>query len=360
MKAKKKRLDQALTAIKINRIVLPILIGIAVVSYLLWQQFDPKAFEHIHWNLWALSWVMLGIGFYVIRHLAYSWRLKILSEDHFSWSKCVELIFICEFASAVSPTNIGGSAVALVLLAQEKIKAAKTVTIILYSVVLDTLFFVISLPMLYLFLGPKVIRPGMESFTDIDGYGITFLFVFLFMSLYGFMFFYGLFIKPQSIRKFLLFLSKLRILSRFHEPLARTADDVVISSKRLLQQSRRYHFSAILATFTAWFFKFALMFCLIYGLIKSTSITLENTALIYGRYETMFAITAFSPTPGGSGVAEFLFGGFYSDFVPASLAVIIAFLWRLIAYYSYLFMGVIIVPNWIKNVLKRRKIDKLT
>jgi uncharacterized protein (TIRG00374 family) len=85
---------------------------------------------------------------------------------------------------------------------------------------------------------------------------------------------------------------------------------------------------------------------------------LYNAALLYGRYETMFAITMFSPTPGGSGVAEYLFGGFYTDFVPISLAVIIAFLWRLIAYYTYLFMGVIIVPNWIRKVIKKRRIRK--
>lgn len=348
------RLDRALEAVKINRIFLPIFIGLGVISYLLLKQFDVEAFETIDWDWWAFSWIGLGVFFYIIRHLAYSMRLKVLSDGDFTWKKCIELIFIWEFASAVTPTNIGGSAVALVLLAQEKIRAAKAVTIVLYSVVLDTLFFIITLPALYLILGPGVIRPELEDLRDIDGYGLTFLIVFVFMFLYGLLFFTGLFIRPDVIKRFLLFLSRLPLLRRFRRKLENTAHDIVISSRELANKSITFHLMAILSTFTAWFFKFFLIFCLIYGLIRAIPITLENTMLLYGRYETMFAITAFSPTPGGSGVAEFLFGGFYSDFVPSSVAVIIAFLWRVIDYYFYLFMGVIIVPNWIRNVIIKR------
>ncbi len=358
LKRKKKKLEKALGSIRINRVILPMIIGLGVVFYLMWHQLDPVAFRKINWDTRAFSWIALGVLFYVIRHLAYSLRLKVLSEGAFSWSKSIELIFIWEFASAVSPTNIGGSAVALVLLAQEKIKAAKTVSIVLYSVVLDTLFFIITLPLLYWILGPRVIRPGLENIKDIDGYGITFLIVFAFMFTYGMLFFIGLFVRPDSIRKFLLFLSRWKILARFRRSLEHTADDIIITSKELRKKNWVFHLKAMLATFTAWFFKFALIFCLIFGLIKEIPITLENMAMIYGRYETMFAITAFSPTPGGSGLAEFLFGGFYTDYVPASISVIIAFLWRLIAYYSYLFIGVIIVPNWIKNVINRRKKKK--
>ena len=358
MTAKNRRLDKAIGAIKINRIILPIILGLGVVFYLLYAQFDADEFKKIDWNLWTFSWIGLGILFYVIRHLSYSFRLKVLSDGAFSWRKCIELIFIWEFASAVSPTNLGGSAVALVLLAQERIKAAKTVAIVLYSVVLDTSFFIITLPLLYLIMGPSVIRPGLESLNDIDGYGITFLIVFGFMFIYGFVFFYGLFVRPKAISRFLRFLASLRPLKRFRKSLLQTAQDVIITSKELKKKNYIYHLKALISTYIAWFFKFGLIICLVYGVIKGLEISLENTMFLYGRYETMFAITAFSPTPGGSGVAEFLFGGFYSDYVPASLAIVIALMWRLIAYYSYLFMGVIIVPNWIRTVLKKRKLAR--
>ena len=325
----------------------------------MWKQFDSESFFALKWDLWAILWIFSGIGLYVVRHLAYAMRLRILSDGIFNWKKAIELIFIWEFATAVSPTSLGGSAVALVLLAKEEISAAKTVSIVLYSVVLDTLFFVVSLPLLYLILGPKLIRPGMDSIQDIDGFGITFILVFLAMCTYGFVFFYGLFYKPKAISDFLRYLSNWKILKRFQESLAQTSRDVITTSRELKNKPTNYHVRAILSTFTAWGCKFGLIVFLIYGIIRSVPINLHNSFLIYGRYETMFAITAFSPTPGGSGLAEFLFGGFYSDFVPESLSVIIAFIWRLISYYSYLFLGVIIVPNWIRKVISRSRKRKV-
>ena len=74
----------------------------------------------------------------------------------------------------------------------------------------------------------------------------------------------------------------------------------------------------------------------------------------------MFVIMAFSPTPGGAGFAEILFGGFLSDYVNSkTFALIIAFIWRFFTYYLYLIIGAIIIPNWIRNLLNERKKKKL-
>jgi len=63
----------------------------------------------------------------------------------------------------------------------------------------------------------------------------------------------------------------------------------------------------------------------------------------------------FSPTPGGAGFVEYVFGQFLTDFVPLGIAPIISFIWRLLTYYLYLFIGVMIIPRWLQNVLRKRK-----
>jgi glycosyltransferase 2 family protein len=78
--------------------------------------------------------------------------------------------------------------------------------------------------------------------------------------------------------------------------------------------------------------------------------------LLYSRLESMFVIMAFSPSPGGAGFAEYVFGEFFTDFMPVSVSLIVAFIWRLISYYTYLAAGVIIIPNWINKVRKARQI----
>ena len=47
-------------------------------------------------------------------------------------------------------------------------------------------------------------------------------------------------------------------------------------------------------------------------------------------------------------MAEYLFGEMLSDYIKnGTLALSLAFLWRLISYYPYLIIGMIILPRWI-------------
>ena len=138
--------QEVINSIRSSRIILPILISLGVVGYIIYNQFDPEAFAQIKWTGHTLFWFGMALAFLVIRHFAYMARLYILTEGFFGWRKCFELIFIWEFSSTITPTSIGGSAVAFLLLSQEKLSMAKTAAIVTYTIVLDALFFVISVP----------------------------------------------------------------------------------------------------------------------------------------------------------------------------------------------------------------------
>jgi uncharacterized protein (TIRG00374 family) len=57
-----------------------------------------------------------------------------------------------------------------------------------------------------------------------------------------------------------------------------------------------------------------------------------------------------SPTPGGSGVAEFAFGELLVSFSQSTfLLAALAILWRLISYFPYLFIGAFLLPRWLKR-----------
>jgi len=350
--------DSVLKSIRLTRIIPPMIIGLAVVGWMMYRQLDIEALSDISWSTSVLFWVCMAMFMYIIRHMFYSWRLRIMTDKEFSWPKSIELIVLWEFASAVSPTSVGGSGVALFLLAQEKLSTAKTVSIVLYSMVLDTLFFVLSVPLLYFALGAIMIRPEMNSFTDLDGFGYTFFGVILFMSIYGAIFFYGLFINPNSIRKILIFFSKWSMLKRFKEDLENVAADVVLTSQEMQAKSFMFHTKAFLATCGAWIFRFLVINCIILAFVKETPFDFYNQLLIMARAEAMHITTAFTPTPGGAGVAEYLFGGYYTDYVPKGIASLLALIWRIITYYSYLIGGAIIIPIWIREVMIRRSKKK--
>ena len=347
--------SSVLRSIRLSRIIPPILIGLVVVGWLMYRQLDIDELNRIDWNFHVLFWIFMAVMMYVVRHLFYSWRMRIMTDNEFSWPKSIELIVLWEFASAVSPTSIGGSGVALFLLAQEKLSAARTVSIVLYSMVIDTIFFVVSLPLLYFILGPIMIRPGMESLGDLDGFGYTFFGVISFMTLYGAVFYYGLFINPTSIKRLLLWFSRFSLLKRFRQDLRKTAMDVVDTSKEMQKKNWLFHAKAMIATTGAWVTRFLAINCIIIALISTTPFDFYNQFLIMARGETMHVTTSFSPTPGGAGIAEYLFGGYFIDYVSEGIASLVALVWRLITYYTYLIGGAIIIPIWIREVMNRRR-----
>lgn len=346
--------DSVLENIKISRIIPPILIGLLVVGYLMYRQLDMDELRSISWNGRMLFWVVLAIACYLFRHLAYSWRLRLLSGYEFSWPKSAELIVLWEFASAISPTTIGGSGVAFFMLAQEKLSTAKTVSVVLYSMVLDTLFFILTVPALYLVFGSNMIRPGASS----GVYDVAFWSIIAFMAVYGAVFFYGLFINPRTIKRMLIFLSNRRLLSRWKRDLRKTANDIVLSAEEMKSRPFTFHIKSFVATAIAWGLRFLAINFIIIALMPEVSLEFYNQLLMYARGESMHIITSFTPTPGGAGFAEVLFGGFYSEWISSGLSTLAALIWRVITYYSYLIAGAIIIPVWISEVMNRRRANR--
>jgi uncharacterized protein (TIRG00374 family) len=87
-------------------------------------------------------------------------------------------------------------------------------------------------------------------------------------------------------------------------------------------------------------------------------IPVADHMLVYGRQLVMWVIMLISPTPGGSGIAEFAFTGFLADFIPLGLAGGLAFIWRLLTYYPYIFVGAIVLPRWLKRTATEIAIRK--
>lgn len=344
-----------LKSVSFSRLILPVFIGLGVVFYLMSKQLDFKELDKVSWGGLTFLWLGFAVLMYIFRHFFYAWRLYSMADGSFSFWKCMELIVIWEFSSAVSPTNVGGAGVALVLLAQEKVSGARTVAIVLYSMVLDTVYTLISLPLLYFIVGPTLIRPGMKSLTDIDGYGFTFITVIIFMLVYGGVFFYGLFVNPRAIKRLLILLSRIPFLKKFRNDLRNTAVNVVTAAIELRGQSWKFHMRNMLCTMGAWTTRFLGLNFIILAIVPKTSLAAYDQFLIFARGEAMYVITAFSPTPGGAGIAEYLFGGFYSDYIPEGIASLVSLIWRLITYYPYLIAGAIVIPIWIRGVIKSRK-----
>ena len=76
--------------------------------------------------------------------------------------------------------------------------------------------------------------------------------------------------------------------------------------------------------------------------------------LVFARQTVVWLVLIACPTPGGSGVGEWLFSDFYGDMIASgSLALVLALLWRIFSYYVFLVMGAVVAPLWLKGDKKK-------
>jgi len=343
-------------SIRSSRILIPILIGIGVVVYILLKQFNLEEFSKIEWTKHTLFWISVAVVFILIRHFAYMARLYILTEGAFDWKKCFELIFIWEFSSAISPTSIGGSAVAFFMLSQEKLSMAKTAAIVTYTIVLDALFFVVSLPIIYLIFGKVMLGKGVKfMYLPAEVFVIA---VYSIIIIYGSLFAYGLFRNPNGLKKFFLLVCKIPFMRRFKEKAEELGEDIILASEELKTKGWQYHFGGFGTTVIAWLSRFLILGFLFIAFVPAIKTDFYTNSVLFSRIESMFLVMLYSPSPGGAGFTEIFFYPFFKEFIPETVAATIVIIWRLLTYYSYLLIGVIIVPNWMKNTINRRRKEK--
>lgn len=381
--------QSALNSISPFRIFLAAMIGLGVVVYMFVRDFNLEEFSKIDFNGHVFFWIGMAAFFMCFRHFAYMTRLRIITSGFFSWRKCFELVMMWEFSSAVTPTSVGGAAVAMFAIAQEKLAAGKTAMIVLYTVIVDTFSFLSALLVFFLIFGPIMIQPG--SFTighllNESQWGIAFFSAYCLMLFYGGAFFYGVLIDAKKLENLLLFICKIPFLKRFREKAIKITDDMDLASEELRTQTWKFHLGTYLSTMTAWASRFMVLNCLIIAFVAVSPnpevqahyhnfmqgelglTTLWEQVFIYARQQAMYVIMAVMPSPGGAGVAEYAFQTFHFDYIPTeatgiaaagTLMVIMATIWRFFTYYIYLFVGAIVVPNWVNKIIKRNKEEAL-
>jgi len=345
-------------SIKLSKVIWAILIGLGFVIYLIWNQFDIHEFNKIEWTNRTFIWFGIAILILAFRHFSYMARLHILSEGEFSWKKCFDLIFIWEFSSAVTPTSIGGSVVALFVLSQENISTAKIATIVLYTIILDGIFFLIGIPTFYFLFGNNIIPPEDAKLVSFLGIKIILLITYIIMFCYTALMIWGIFISPKRIKSFLLFICSLPFLKRFQDKATKLGDDILLTSNEVRSKPLKYHLGAFAATTGAWTGKFLLILAIIIAIVPTFQTETLLLILLFAKLKMMFVLILLFPTPGGVGFVELIFGTFMHGYIPKTFSLVIALIWRILSYYSYLIGGAIIIPTWIRNRIEERKEKK--
>jgi uncharacterized protein (TIRG00374 family) len=345
METKHKRV---LKIFKFRNILVPIVLGLTVTGYFIIKSFDVEALTYISLGWKTVFYLSAILLCEVLRQYAYMYRIRQLSGKQLTWRQSFDVISLWEFSSAVTPTVVGGSAVAIFFLNREKIPLGKSTAMVLTATFFDELFFVIMLPLSILLVGYSnaVYIPHVNVLLS-SNYGITAVLgiSYSFIFLLTLALFIGIFVKPYGFKKLLISIFSFPGLKRWKLSAAKTGDEMIMASVEFKGKPFKFWIRILAATFTTWTARFILVNFLILSVLP-----ISDHVLVYTRQLMMWIILLFTPTPGASGVAEVIFSVFLGDIIPKGLGHPLALIWRLLTYYPYLLLGAIVLPIWLKRV----------
>ncbi len=326
------------------KVAIPIVIGIIVIVWLFNKEFNIEAIHEIRFT--GRAWI--GIGFALLavagRDGGLAWRFRILTDRQLRWSRATNVTFLCEFTSAVTPSSVGGSALSMFFLNREGINMGRATTLTMTTLLLDELFFVVSSPLIFLAIPYSEIF-GFGSTDVIKGIRAAFWIVYGIIVIWTALLFFGIILRPTAVKKLLDRIFSWKPLLRWHKNVVELTDNMVATSISLRTRDAGWWFKAFGATCLSWISRYLVVNALFFGFVPDAS-----QAVVFGRQFVVWAILMFSPTPGGSGVSEWLFKAYYGDLISGGgVVMILALLWRLLTYYIYLLIGIFLLPAFIRN-----------
>ena len=336
--------------IKVSRVFLPAVIGLGVVAYFCYKEFakndfNSDIFNEITFTWMSVLWLFVAVLCMVGRDFGYMSRIRVLSDGQLSWRQAFRVIMLWEFTSAITPSAVGGTSVATLYIHKEGLNVGRSSAIVMMTSLLDELYFVLMFPLLILLVGSGALFdiPDLPGWAHgimaiaLIGYGIKLIWV-LTLS-------YGLFLNPRGLGKLLYRIFHLPVLRRWKRGAGKAALDIVVTSDEMKSRKPKFWVKAFLSTFLSWTSRYWVV-----NFMFLAFFAVHDHFLIFARQLVMWIILLIFPTPGGSGVAEYMFIEYFADFIPiAGFAIILALLWRLISYYPYLIIGALLTPKWINE-----------
>lgn len=331
--------------------VIPAVIGIGVVIWLFIRDFNPAAWAMLHLDARTVVAVALACLFVTGRDFGLTWRFRAITDSQLTWRRALRVDIMCAFTSAITPSVVGGSALAIFYLNREGVSVGKATTLTLTTLFLDELFFVVFCPLLFIFIPVSELFGTVADSTFLRSVEVVFWLVYAGIVVWTAILFTGILARPQWLRNTVKWLFSKRWLKRWQEGANSMMDNMHNTSVWVKSQPRRWWLEVFGATTLSWFSRYFVVNALFWGFVPAAS-----GLLVFGRQFVVWVTLMVSPTPGGSGVSEWLFTNYYGDLIgDLSIALVLAMIWRILSYYIYLLAGVCLAPAYFS---KKKNVEK--
>lgn len=328
------------------KVLLATAIGIGVVIWMFSREFNPEALRGITFDTRTVACLLLAALAVGGRDFGLTWRFHAITNGDISWKRAFQVDLMCAFTSAITPSAVGGSPAAIFYLTREGLSVGRATTLTLTTLMLDELFFVVFCPVIVLSI------PFDQLFGDggavLGSVKVIFWTVYTVIVLYTGLLYTGTLWRPHAVASAMHKFFGLRFLRRLQPKIDHMTANMVNTSETLRKCSLKWWAQVFGATVVSWFSRYLVVNALFWGFVPSA-----DGFLVFGRQFVVWVVLMVSPTPGGSGVSEWLFSNYYGDLIGnVSLALLLAIVWRLYSYYVYLVAGAFIAPRYFKKRTK--------
>ena len=305
-----------------RRLALLILLVLCISGAVIYFTVDINTLTNLTmfqpWSL-ALALVFVGVGLFLdgtrLMHLVH------ISNEDITLSQAVQVVFGNYFLALLTPGATGGAVAQMMFLRHAGVPTGKATVLVFVRTVVSILFLVLCMP--FIFMHEAYILPGVSNI-KLMILSFTAFLILLFL-IWGM----NSNLLGQIVVKIARKLSPAR-----RPPLIHIYRDTR-NAIQLLGQAPKAMLLVFFESGLSLICIYAIVPCLLLGL----GVYDADWYAVMGRMIFLNLLLYFTPTPGGSGVAE---GGFvllFNETVPQGTVGIVAVCWRLIAEYIPFLIG---------------------
>lgn len=303
------------------------IISMGVVIYL---TYSPGVLEHLKPK--RLPGLVLAIAVTLLKVYFSAAKIRFLADKAISKMAAIRIALTWDFASAITPSTIGGAPVATFAMAREGMKLGKSSAIVLYGVLLDQFWYALAVPILII---SSIYYQVLPEEIGLVG-NITMILIYISLLAYGGLLAYGLLINPSALKKIVNVVFRLPFLRKYSAKIRTEAENLEKYSIELRKKPISFVLKAFFLSTMSWLCRIAIPVIVVLSLLPA------NEILLVLRSLAMNLAFLVIPTPGGSGGVEGLFAIFLGPLIERSGFIGLAvFVWRIITYYISIGIGII-------------------
>jgi len=318
-----------------------IVLSVAVmVGILLWTT-DQETWSRMSTFQWIFVPVILGLGIlrWLLDGMAFVTMTKQSSHSSIRVGRAAVIRLEGSLVASVVPVLVGTFSMHAYLLHKERLKVSESVAVTVLRAILPVFLFLFNIPILFFMKTDPASGKFFAQFIKVISLPLVVIVLFLIVTLF----------YPQKIKKvasaFVWWWGRIKIIHveriialeerLFHEidQFSRIFWNYLKERKLMLVRASGW----ILAAFMADYF-IALSILWGFGfhppLVRGLAVQFLVRPIIF-----------FAPTPGGAGIWEFTYLGFYSLFMPQSLIGIAVLIWRLVMTYVPSVVGAVFLTR---------------